>query len=320
LSSNPEQSRLAKAARLARQAEAAAASGRLAEAVGVLKDALRLDPGDRRALHRLGELHVKLKRPLEAAGCFAAKARCEEREGFETRAIASWRLAVRLDPAMLEGYERIGALYVSLGLLADARLHYEKSAQALAAAGHKDEAAILRAHLAAIEAPPVPVRARAPAPDPKPVAPPPAAPRAPEPPPTAPEDAEPDDTAAAFAADRMQSAGLFHHYGLHAQAREQLEDLLKSLPEHLKGRQLLVEVCRALGDDEAAAQHLRIVTHLMRRQGEAKAPEPEEPVGLPPFEEWAVDEPQDPMAALLEEIRQDVERALDRITRREGGR
>ncbi len=316
MSSNPERSRLAQGARLTRQAEAAVAAGRVTEAVALLKEALRLDPADRRALHCLGDLHYsQLKRPLEAAGYFAAKARCEEREGFEARAVASWKLAVRCDPAMLEGYERIGALYVSLGLLADARLHYQRSAQALKAAGHRDEAAILRAHLAALEAPAAPVRAPAPPAPPAPVAPPP-----PEPAPTAPEDTEPDDTAAAFAADRMQSARLFHHYGLQPQAREQLEELLKSLPEHLKGRQLLVEVCRALGDDESAAEHLRVVTLLLRREGEAKAPAPEEPLGLPPVEEWVADEPEDPMAALVEEIRLDVERALDQITRKGGGR
>jgi hypothetical protein len=118
----------------------------------------------------------------------------------------------------------------------------------------------------------------------------------------------------------MQSARLLHHYGLTAQAREQLEDLLRSLPEHLQGRQLLVEVCRALGDDEAAAQHLRVVTLLLRRQSEAEAPAPEEPPGLPPVEEWVADEPEDPMTALVNEIRRDVERALDQITRKRGGR
>ncbi len=173
-------------------------AGRVQEAVGLLKEALRLDSADRRALHRLGELHVRLGRPVEAAGFFAAKARCEEREGFAQRAIASWRLALRCDPAMLEGYERIGGLYVSLGRPADARLHYERSAQALRAAGRRAEAAILDAHLATLDAPGAPARS-APA----------AAAAASDPP-------EPDDTAAAFAADRMQSASLFHHYGLHA--------------------------------------------------------------------------------------------------------
>jgi hypothetical protein len=129
---------------------------------------------------------------------------------------------------------------------------------------------------------------------------------------------EPDDTAVAFAAYRLQSARLFHHYGLEPQAREQLEELLKSLPEHLEGRQLLVEVCRALGDNEGAAQHLRVVTLLLRRRGEAETPATEEPGGLPPVEEWVAEEPEDPMAALLDEIREDVERVVDRLDRRGG--
>jgi type II secretory ATPase GspE/PulE/Tfp pilus assembly ATPase PilB-like protein len=126
--------------------------------------------------------------------------------------------------------------------------------------------------------------------------------------------AEADETATAFAADRMQSARLFHHYGLQPQAREQLEDLLKSLPEHIEARQLLVEVCRSLGDNTSAAGHLRVVTVLLRREAEAP------PGALLPVEEWAADEPTDPAADFVEDLRRDVERALDRIARRGGGR
>jgi tetratricopeptide (TPR) repeat protein len=308
VSSNPGQSRLARVARLSREAEAAAAAGRVADAAALLKEAVRLDPGDRRTLHRLGDLHrIHLKRPLEAAGYYAAKARCEEREGFDARAIAAWKLALRCDPAMLEAHERIGALYVRLGLLADARLHCERSAGALKDAGLVAEAAILAAHLAALVEAPAPEAAARPAP---------AVPAAREAERGVPDAPEPDDTALAFAADRMKSARLYHHYGLHPQAREQLKELLKLLPEHLEGRQLLVEVCRALGDEEAAAQHLRVVTLLLRRGGEAEAPKPSDP---PPIEEWMGEEPEDPMACFVEEIRGEVERALDRIRRKGGG-
>jgi tetratricopeptide (TPR) repeat protein len=306
VSSNPERSKLAQVGRLSRQAEAAAAAGRVAEAVALLKEALRLDPHDRRTLHRLGDIHrTHLGRPREAAGYYAARARCEEREGFDTRAISVWKLAIRWDPSMFEAHERVGALYVGLGRLADARHHYERSVVELAVAGRAREAAILRAHLAALEDP----GAAAPAVRPEP-----------SPSGSVPEEVEPDDTAAAFAADRLQSARLFHFYGLQPQAREQLEELLKSLPEHLEGRQLLVEVCRALGDDEAAAQHLRVVTLLLRRRGEAEAAVTDEPMEMPPVEEWVAEEPEDPMAALMDEIREDVERAVDGITRKGGGR
>jgi len=312
LSNNPERSKLAQGARLSRQGEAAVAAGRVTEGVALLKEALRLDPHDRRALHRLAEVHrIQLDRPREAAGYYGALARCQESEGFEARAIASWKLAARCDPATLAPYERIGALYVALGLPADARQHYERSARGLADAGHGGEAAILRAHLAALERPGGPAPGPVAAPTP---------PGPPEPARGTTDDMEPDDTAVAFAADRLQNARVFHHYGMHAKSREQLEELLKSLPEHLEGRQLLVEVCRALGDDESAAQHLRVVTLLLRRRAEAGAPATDEAEGLPLIEEWVSEEPEDPMASLMDEIREDVGRMVDRLDRRGSGR
>lgn len=313
MSGTPAQSRLGHVARLSREADAAALAGRVNEAVALLKEAARLDPRDRRTLHRLGDLHRRrLNRFREAAGYYAQEARCEESEGFEARAIALWKLALRCDPAALEAYERIGALYVELGRPADARQHYERSAAELREAGLVQEAAIVRAHLAALApAPAAVVEPPAPPPD-EPASVPPAA-----------EDAPPDDNAADLACDRLQNGRLFHHYGLHQQAREQLELLVASLPEHVEARQLLVEVCRAVEDDDAAAQHLRVVTRLLRQQGEA--PAAEESSGstweLPPIEEWALEEPPaDPMATLLEEIREDVERAIVRIERLGGER
>jgi tetratricopeptide (TPR) repeat protein len=139
-------------------------------------------------------------------------------------------------------------------------------------------------------------------------------------PPALPPAVPPDADALELARDRLQSGRLFHHYGLHEQARQQLEELLASLPEHLEARQLLVEVCRALGDQEAAAQHLRVATRLLRRDGCAGDPgEPaEDPAAV---EEWAfAEEPADPMAGLLDEIRGDVERLVERIAKGGDGR
>ena len=316
MSGSPGRSRLGQVARLSREAESAAAAGRVTEAVALLKEAVRLDPSDRRALHRLGDLHrIRLDRFREAAGYYAQEARCEEGEGFYARAIALWRLALRCDPAALEGYERIGALYVELGRMADARQHYERSAAELREAGLVPEAAILRAHLAAL-APAAALEAAAtPAP----------ARFEPAPPAAAPEEQVPDDNAVDLAADRLQNGRLFHHYGLHRQAREQLELLVASLPEQVEARQLLVEVCRALEDHDAAAQHLRVVTWLLRQGGQAETPVAEASAAaewdLPPVEEWVLeDAPADPMAALVEEIREDVERVIERIQGKGGVR
>jgi tetratricopeptide (TPR) repeat protein len=309
VSTNPDRSKPARIAALLRQAKEAEDRGRVAEAASLLQEVVRLDPRDRRTLHRLGDLfRIRLNRFGEAAEWYVREARAQEEEGFHGRAIALWRLVLRCDPARVEAHERIGALYVEMGHVADARLHYERAARELKEAGLVREAAVLRAHLAALqpeEAAATPEAAAGAA-----------GPAAPEPAPEPPPDAD----AIEFAADRLQNGRLFHHYGLHQQARQQLEELLASLQEHVEARQLLVGVCRALGDHEAAAQHLRVATRVMRGQGEAPTageawdPPVEEWVGEPPVEEPAAE---DPLAALMGEIRDDVERLVESLRRRE---
>lgn len=315
MSSTPGRSKLAQIARLAREARVAEEAGRATDALSLLKELVRLDPRDHRALHRLGDVNRSLGRVREAAACYAREARVYQEEGFASRALALWRVVLRHDPDLLEAHERIGALYLELGRAADATLHYDRSARELAARGLKAEAAILLAHLAAAATPVTQ------SPDPGPVE---AGPRRGGPPEESVETAAPpppDADAVDFAADRLRNGRLFHHYGLHAQARQQLEELVASQPESIEARQLLVEVCRAVSDTEAAAEHLRAATTLMRRQARADAPSEALHWELPPVEEWVGEEtPEDPMAAVLEEIREDVERLVDRLHRKGGDR
>ena len=86
----------------------------------------------------------------------------------------------------------------------------------------------------------------------------------------------------------------------------------------MEARQLLAEVCRAVGDSDAAARHLDLLVQVMRRRGQAEAPVVD-PLGLPPIEEWAFDA-DDPLAELGEEIRGDVERVVDHLRAKTGGR
>jgi len=318
VSTNPDRSKPARIAALLRQAKEAEERGRVADAASLLQDVARLDPRDYKTLHRLGELfRVRLNRFREAAAWYAREARVQEEEGFHGRAIALWRLVLRCDPSRVEAHERVGALYVEMGHVADARLHYERAARELKEAGLVREAAVLRAHLAVLQ-PEEPAVAPEAGEEPR------AAGVAPGPVPAhqaeGVSEAQPDADAVEFAADRLQNGRVFHHYGLPQQARQQLEELLASLPEHVEARQLLVEVCRALGDHEAAAQHLRLVTRLMRGRGEAPAVvEAEEPT----VEEWMGEAPvaeaaaEDPLASLMGEIRDDVERLVESLRRRE---
>jgi tetratricopeptide (TPR) repeat protein len=324
VSINPGQSRQAQIASLLRRARAAEAHGRVPETISFLREVVQLDPHDRPTLRRLGDLfRLRMNRLREAATWYARAARANEREELPVRAIGLWRTVLQCDPLHVEAYERIGALYAEMGRVADARLHYQKAERVLRAAGFGRDAAILRAQCDALEgaasngaepsAPTGAAGAATPAVPPgrRPVGAGAAAPPTPGPPPAA------DADALDLVAERLANGRAFHHYGLHTEARRQLEELLTMLPEHVEARQLLAEVCRAVGDPEAAAHHLDVLVRVMRRRGQAAAPPADDPLGLPPIEEWAFDEG-DPLAEVAEEIHDDVTRLVDQLLRKAG--
>jgi tetratricopeptide (TPR) repeat protein len=287
VSTNPGRSRQAQIASLVRRALAAEAAGEAAQAISLLREAARLDPGDRRTPHRIGELfRVRLERPAEAAPWYAKAARAQEREGLPHRAIAEWRLVLACRPLHVEAHERIAALYAAAGRLADARLQSERSERTLREAGLFREAAILQAQREALEdAPPAtPSRRAAPAP----------------PAPPAPEAGAGDETEAhRLAAERRSNGRVYRHFGLFAEARRHLEEVVAAFPRHLEALRLLADVCREMGDAPAASGHLDRFVHLMRSAGTAA--------------------PADPLAEVLEESRADLERLIDRLGRRKGG-
>jgi len=131
----------------------------------------------------------------------------------------------------------------------------------------------------------------------------------------------PDADAVDLANERLTNGRLYHHYGLHTEARRQLEELLVLLPEHVEARQQLAEVCRALGDTGAASHHLGVLVQVMRRRGQAEVPGEAEPLDLPPVEEWDPEEDgSDSFVGFFDEIRGDVERLVDCLKARKGER
>jgi tetratricopeptide (TPR) repeat protein len=307
VSLNLDQSKLARIASLLRKARAAEAASRVPDAITHLREVIQLDPHDVRTLRHLGDLYrFRLNRPGDAATWYARAARANEREELPARAIAVWRIVLQCEPLHVEAHERIGALYAESGHLADARQHYEKSESLLRHAGLHGEAAIMRAEREALEdsnpriqlTPPPPGTAAAPGRAAATVA---------------------DPEALDLAAERLSNGRSFHHYGLHTEARRQLEELLAMMPEHVEARQLLAEVCRTLGDDDAAANHLGVLMRVMRQQGQAAAAAADPGHGPSPMHNWHL-ELDDPFANLVDEVRGDVERLVDHLRSKESAR
>jgi len=303
VSTNPGRSRQAQIASLVRRARAAEAAGDVPQAISLLREVARLDPNDRTTPHRIGELfRMRLERPADAATWYAVAARAQEREGFPHRAIAEWRLVVGCRPLHVEAHERIAALYAASGRLADARLQYERSERTLREGGLVREAAILQAQREALEdaSPTASSRCVASAAEYAPgrSAPPPPTPT-PAPQPALPPGAVDETEAHRLAAERLSCGRVYRHFGLFAEARRQLEEVIAAFPDHLEALRQLADVCREMGDLAAASAHLDRFVHLMKSAGTAA--------------------PADPLAEVLEESRADLERLIDRLGRGKGG-
>jgi len=369
VSLNPNRSKQATIASLVRRARYAEAAGRILETIDLLREVAELDPGDRRTMHHLGDIfRLRLNRMSDAATWYARAARALERDDLPIRAIAVWRIVLQCNPLDVEAHERVGALYVETGRLGDARVHWARSERILQQAGLGRDAAILRAQREAIE-PALPEAPAPVAPDEPPSDPLAETTRMPalgwlvRPAPAA--DVTPGPLANAAVADlvaeRVDTGRSFLHYGVHSDARRVLEEALALAPDHVEARELLAQVCRELDDASAATYHLDMLAQVMRKHGQAAAaaaagawpvagaapaldpaamtivmpavaplPAEEEPLLLPPFEEWGfatdeVDEPPpgdeeaaasanaNPFADLMDDVRKDVTRLIERV-------
>jgi tetratricopeptide (TPR) repeat protein len=370
VSLNPNRSKQAQIASLVRRARGAEARGSILETIDLLREVAELDPDDRRTLHHLGDIfRLKLNRMSDAATWYARAARALERDDLPIRALASWRTVLQCNPLDVEAHERIGALYVETGRLADARVHWARSEQVLREAGLGRDAAIIRVQREAIDPAAHQMAAAASDSDELPRDPLAETTRIPElswlpravRPPEATPDPLADASAEALVAERVESGRSFFQYGLHGDARRALEEALALAPEHLEARELLARACRELGDTPAATYHFEMLAQVVRRHaqsavpspppagptgdldpaamtivlpirppGPSLAPEPspepspDEPLLLPPFEEWGLSTAEDgpaaadPFADLMEDVSGDVERLLERSRDDEG--
>ena len=72
-----------------------------------------------------------------------------------------------------------------------------------------------------------------------------------------------------FIGEHLAEGRVFRKYGLGDKARDQFEAVLGRFPDNLEALQELVDLHREKGENEAAAQRLRVLAEVHRLKGEA---------------------------------------------------
>ena len=108
-----------------------------------IKEYLRLieeNPNDTNILNRIGDLYVRINRILEATKYFYDIAKFWADDGFYLKAIAILKKINKLDPSILEVYDRLGELYAKQGMNSEAASHYQYLADFLSRQGKSADA------------------------------------------------------------------------------------------------------------------------------------------------------------------------------------
>ncbi len=141
-------------------AEKYVARGRLEQA---LKEYLRLldeNPNDISTLNKVGDLCVRMNRPLDSIPYFIRIADFYALDGFFLKAIAIYKKINKIDPARLEVYERLADLYHKQGLTQDARSQYQVLADHYQKSNKPEEAIAAYKKMAAVDPNDLKIQAR----------------------------------------------------------------------------------------------------------------------------------------------------------------
>ena len=110
--------------KLRQDAEKAERAGKFEPAIAAYTRLAEENRSDWSITNKIGDLHARLGNTKEAAVCWSRVAEHLAAEGFHLKAIAIWKKINKIDPAALEPYQHLAALYVKQGLLVDARNNY----------------------------------------------------------------------------------------------------------------------------------------------------------------------------------------------------
>ncbi len=111
--------------KVVRNAEKYVSRGKIEAAIKEYMKVLKEFPNEAGTLNRVGDLYARIDKDDDAIRLFTQIAEQYSSEGFLVKAIAIYKKILRLDPARLAVYERLGGLYYHQGLINEARGQYQ---------------------------------------------------------------------------------------------------------------------------------------------------------------------------------------------------
>ena len=114
--------------------------GQFDKAVVIYERLIASDPSDYRTQHKLADLLARMGKVSESVQAYLRVAEYHTRLGFLPQAVAVYKQALRLDSSRPEVHERLGDLYLSLELMAEAVSSLTSAALGHQKAGDYDEA------------------------------------------------------------------------------------------------------------------------------------------------------------------------------------
>ena len=116
-------------AKAMQEAEKLVGQGKIAQAIKQYNFILEKDPADVSLLNNIGDLHFRDKNVPEALKHFHKLADAFVRDGFTVKAIAMYKKISKIDPNIVEPFNKLAELYTLQGLGREAREQYAQAVE-----------------------------------------------------------------------------------------------------------------------------------------------------------------------------------------------
>jgi pilus assembly protein FimV len=114
--------------------------GQLDKALIELGKVVQEDPKDTRTWLKMAELHAKRGAPAEAAEIYARTGDLYAEQGFTQKAVAVYKNVLKLSPTTVSAHQKLGMIFMQLGLVSDAVQQFELAAVGFQQGGRFPEA------------------------------------------------------------------------------------------------------------------------------------------------------------------------------------